>query len=502
MAGAGYVSSQNYLLFHTFTELFTIIVSFTIALIVYNTYKNINNAFIPIIGISYAFAGLFDLLHTLGYEGMGIFPDAGTNLGPQMWIVARYLDSFGMLLAGLSLVRPVRPRHVLIGYAVLAALALLAVFRWNVFPVCFEDGQGLTPFKIYSEYIISLVLAAGVVLLVHHKNQFHRNVYRLLLIFFVTSVCTELAFTFYTYMYGWQNMIGHLFKVTAYFFLYRAIVETSLKEPFNLLFFQLNQAYSKLEHYAAELAEKNSEITSFASIVSHDLRAPLINIKGFSRELQDSLELLTEKLQEARCNLSETSRGEVVRVLEQDVPEALQFIGSSVDRMDRMIAELLKLSRIGRREWHNESIDMKELVGAILQTFNHQIEQKNIQVDLGSLPQLTSDRLAMEQIIGNLLDNAIKYLEPARAGRIGIDCKENGDTFMFSVEDNGRGIAAEDTEKVFDVFRRAGKQDVAGEGMGLAYVKTLVRQMGGRVWCEAELGVGTRMSFAIPKNPE
>lgn len=499
LGGAGYVSTQNYLIFHTFTEMFTIIISFTIALIVLNSYRNLKNDFIPIIGISYAFAGLFDLLHTLAYEGMGIFPNFGTNLAPQMWIIARYLDGFGMLAAGISLYTTVKPRYILIGYTVISLLALLSAFEWKVFPICFVDGQGLTPFKIYSEYIISFLLITSVLLLMHHKGQFHSRVYRPLLSFFIISVFTELAFTFYNYMYGWQNMIGHLFKVTAFFYLYRAIVETSVREPFNLLFFQLNQAYNQLEHYAAELAEKNTEITNFTNIVSHDLRAPLINIKGFSQELDHSMVLLKKKLQSPIIQLEDGTRREVDMILEKDVPEALKFIGSSVVRMERMIGGLLELSRIGRREWHNERVDMNELVKGVSESLKHQIEQKHVHVELGSLPQLIGDRLAMEQIIGNLFDNAIKYLEPGRTGKISISCTEDEEKSMFTIQDNGRGIAAAEQEKIFEIFQRAGQRDVAGEGMGLAYVRTLVRNMGGRVWCESEFGLGTRMYFTVPK---
>lgn len=499
LAAVGYVSTLNYLIFHTFTELFTIIISFTIVLIVFNSYKNLKNDFIPILGISYACAGIFDLLHTLAYEGMGVFPDAGTNLAPQMWIIARYLDSFGMLVAGVSLSRTVKPRYFLIAYAALSLCALLSVFLWNNFPVCFIDGEGLTPFKIYSEYIISLILVASALLLMHHRTQFHPQVYRLLLVFFLTSICTELAFTFYEFMYGWQNMIGHLLKVTAFFFLYRAIIETSLKEPFNLLFYQLNQAYKQLEQIAAELKERNSEVTDFTNIVSHDLRSPLINIKGFSQELNQSVALLKQKLQDPALRLREGPDGEMEELLEKDLPESLQFIGAAVDRMERMIAELLKLSRIGRREWHYENVDMPALVNGVLQSLKHQIEQKHIQVETDAPPTLVTDRLAMEQIFGNLLDNAIKYLEPGRSGKIRISYKEEAEQFLFSIKDNGRGIAEADREKIFQIFRRSGRQDVPGEGMGLAYVKTLIRQLGGRVWCESALDAGTVMYFTVPR---
>ena len=498
LAVAGYVSTKNYLLFHTFSEFFTIIVSFAIVVIVYNNYKNLSDSFIPIIGIAYAFAGVFDLLHTLAYEGMGVFPDAGSGLGPQMWIIARFLDSFGMLLAGISLYKSINPRNVFIGFLVVSTVALLLVFYWDIFPVCFIDGQGLTPFKVYSEYVISLTLCISVVLLVHHKNHFHPRIFRLLLAFFILSVCTELTLTFYKYMYGWQNAIGHLFKVTAFFFLYRAIVETSLREPFNLLFFQLNQAYTRLEHFAAELAGKNTELIDFANTVSHDLKAPLINIKGFARELDYSIMELKTLLKNNAASLPESRRSDMERLLEQDIPEELLYIGSAIDRMDRMIAALLKLSRIGRREWNFEEIDMSEQVDGVLLSFKHQIERSNIKVVKGQLPLINNDRLAIEQVFGNLLDNAIKFLDPDRPGEIEISCLESGAEYVFCIQDSGRGIAPEDQQRIFEIFQRSGKENVPGEGMGLAYVKALIARMGGRVWCESELGVGTKICVAVP----
>jgi len=120
------------------------------------------------------------------------------------------------------------------------------------------------------------------------------------------------------------------------------------------------------------------------------------------------------------------------------------------------------------------------------------------EVTIGPLPDLVVDKAAAEQIFGNLLDNALKYLEPARSGKIEVTAEQNAGETIFTIRDNGRGIATEDTQKVFELFRRVGRQDVPGEGMGLTYVKTLVRRLGGRIWCESEPGVGSAFSFTIP----
>jgi signal transduction histidine kinase len=195
--------------------------------------------------------------------------------------------------------------------------------------------------------------------------------------------------------------------------------------------------------------------------------------------------------------MSEKQRAEVSTLLLEDVPEALSFIDASVTRMDHFINALLKLSRLGRRELHPGPVNMNALVQDTLETLAHQIEQRQVQVTVGPLPEVVADRTSMEQIMGNILNNAVLYLEPGRPGEIEITGERHRDEILFRIHDNGRGIAPEDMDKVFAPFRRAGKQDVPGEGMGLAYVQALVRRHDGRIWCESELGVGTTFAFSI-----
>jgi signal transduction histidine kinase len=166
--------------------------------------------------------------------------------------------------------------------------------------------------------------------------------------------------------------------------------------------------------------------------------------------------------------------------------------------MDNLINAVLKLSRAGRRNLNPETIMARDLVQNIVHSLAHQIESRNVAVIIDDLPTVVSDKTALEQIFGNLLDNAIKYLEPGRAGEIGISSERSDGEVVFHVRDNGRGMSREDIPRAFEIFRRVGKQDVPGEGMGLAYVKTLIRTLGGRIWCDSELGAGTTFSFTIP----
>jgi len=165
--------------------------------------------------------------------------------------------------------------------------------------------------------------------------------------------------------------------------------------------------------------------------------------------------------------------------------------------MDHLIRAILHLSRLGRRELHWERLDTLSLVQETVQTLTHQIAQRQAQVTVDPLPTVMADRTAMEQIMGNLLANAVAYLEPGRPGEIVVTGERHADVTVFTVRDNGRGIATDDIAKVFEPFRRVGRQDVPGEGMGLAYVRMLVRRHGGEIRCHSTLGVGTTFTFTL-----
>lgn len=263
----------------------------------------------------------------------------------------------------------------------------------------------------------------------------------------------------------------------------------------------LRQAHDELERRVLErtaaLQDANDEIRRFAYIVSHDLRAPLINLHGFASELRNACTVLSGAFPAVVAPLARHQGAEVTRVLEVDIPEALGFIETAVTRMGRLIDAILHLSRLGRRDLQCEPMATEALVYETLRTLAHQIAQRQVQVTVGPLPVVRADRLALAQIFGHLLANAVAYLEPGRPGEITITAEQHPGLTMFAVRDNGRGIATDEIPRVFEPFRRVGRQDVPGEGMGLAYVRTLVRRHGGDITCQSTPGVGTTFTFTI-----
>lgn len=249
-----------------------------------------------------------------------------------------------------------------------------------------------------------------------------------------------------------------------------------------------------------ELQRANDEIQRFAYIVSHDLRAPLVNVMGFTSEFEAGLASVAADLDRRPADGDDATAAEARRAVTEDMPEAIGFIRSSTTKMDRLINAILALSRQGSRTLTPEPISMQALLENVVASFHHRAGELGCTIDIAApLPSLVSDRLALEQVFGNLLDNAIKYLDPARPGRITIRGHAEEDRLTFEVADNGRGIAAQDHERIFELFRRSGVQDRPGEGIGLAYVRTLVRRLHGEVTVDSVPGQGSVFRISLPE---
>jgi signal transduction histidine kinase len=248
----------------------------------------------------------------------------------------------------------------------------------------------------------------------------------------------------------------------------------------------------------SELSRANDEIQRFAYIVSHDLRAPLVNIMGFTSELEVGVAALQRYVSEVEPDEAVTQAA--TTAADEDIPEAVRFIRTSTTKMDALINAVLKLSREGRRELRPQMVNLREVLTNAAASVQHQIDQAEGQIDIApKLPMIVSDRLALEQVFGNLIDNAVKYLSPNRPGRIAIEAEERRGRVLISVSDNGRGIAEQDYQRIFELFRRAGEQNQPGEGVGLAHVRALVRRLGGDITVQSRLGEGSTFRVDLPK---
>ena len=249
-----------------------------------------------------------------------------------------------------------------------------------------------------------------------------------------------------------------------------------------------------------QLAQKNEENETFVYSVSHDLRSPLVNLEGFSEELATSLRDLGKVLADDR--MPADIRARVSDLVEGGMAESVGFIRAAVTRLSRIIDALLRLSRAGRVEYRWEVVDVAGVVRRVADALHGTTAEKKAEVVVGELPPAWGDPTAVEQVFGNLVGNALNYLDPARPGRVevGTASSEDGRPTYF-VKDNGLGIPAPHLPRLFQAFQRLHANAAQGEGMGLVIIRRILERLGGTIRAESTAGEGTTFFVTLPAVP-
>jgi PAS domain S-box-containing protein len=341
------VSLYSYLLFHSLVEGFSIVIACSIFALLWNSRRIIDNPYLGIIGIAYLFVGGFDFLHTLAYKGMGVFPEHGANLATQLWIAGRYLQGISFVIAPLWMKRTVNYPVFLRVYFFVSAFLVFSIFALGIFPDCYLEGAGMTPFKVSSEYVISSSFGLAIVLLLVRRRDFDPRVLRLLCISLLLSVFSELTFTHYVDVYGFFNFLGHFFKVVAFYFFYKAVIQTGLVTPYNLLFRNLKQSEEALRQAHDELETRVKQRTAELTRTYEALKA-----EGFVRERTE------EALRDSEIQYSQVVESSLTGIyIDQD---------ARIVFCNQRFAEMFGYSReemIGLESWkivHPEDRDMTD----------------------------------------------------------------------------------------------------------------------------------------------
>jgi PAS domain S-box-containing protein len=274
LIGLYFTTWVNFLLFHSLAEVFSIVVAFSIFVIAWNSKRYIRNPYLLFVGIAYLFVALLDLLHALAYKGMPIFTGPH-DYATELWIAARYMESITLLLAFIFLrdERVPRANRVFTVYTVITGIIIAGIFYWKIFPICFVEGSGLTPFKKISEYLICAILFAAIFFLQKNREKFESKIFQCLLLSIICTIISELAFTFYISKYGFSNLIGHYFKIFSYLLIYEAIIKTGIERPYTLIFRDLDRANRELSRQTAELEATNKQVENDKRLLSAVMQA-------------------------------------------------------------------------------------------------------------------------------------------------------------------------------------------------------------------------------------
>lgn len=247
------------MLFHTFVELFSIVVAFAVFILAWNSRNMQDNRFLQLVGLSYIFIAGLDLLHTLTYKGMNLFAamDGGVEKfhANQFWVATRFIEAV-TLLVGLLLIKKrkkINADLVFLGYFLVTVLVSLSILVWDIFPVCFIEGVGQTPFKIYAEYAIIGLLFVTAILLYLRRQYFSNKIYSLILASVALTILSEFCFTLYISNYSTANELGHYAKLISFILIYKANIETAFINPTDVIFKNLKDSEEKYRTLAENL---------------------------------------------------------------------------------------------------------------------------------------------------------------------------------------------------------------------------------------------------------
>ena len=279
LIGLCLISHHNYLLFHVLVELFSIVIGVTLFIVAWNLRHTITNHYILFIGIAYLFVAVLDTFHTLSYKGMGVFAIDSANTATQLWIAARFLQGASLLAAPYFLKRKLNSEATVFLFTVFAALILGSIYLWNLFPACYIEGRGLTPFKIAGEYIISSILLMALIFLYKNRSHFDAVVLRWIGVSIIATIVSELAFTFYVGVYDISNLIGHFFKIIAFYLIYKAVIKMAFIKPYDLLFRDLILQRAALQE-EKKRAQSYLDVAGIIVVLNSDQTIAMINKSG------------------------------------------------------------------------------------------------------------------------------------------------------------------------------------------------------------------------------
>ena len=473
------LAQYSFLTFHTVAELFTIIIAFAMFSLAWATYDFSKNMFLLVIASGYLWIGGLDFLHMLTYKGMNLFIYDEGNTAVQFWLAARYLEALLLLSAPLLAQRSI-DKYILVMAFGAIAICLSIMVLLGYFPVSFVDGIGLSPFKIYSEYIINGIFALSLTSIYYFGRDISREDKILIATAILLTMSAEVSFTFYTSIHDISNLVGHIFKLFSFWLIFHAIILSNLKKPYA----DLNENRKNLQAALINAEKANEAKSAFLANMSHDLRTPLNAIIGFSDMMRtNALGPLGSPHYEGYAN---------------DIYDSGIHLVSMID-------DMLDISRIetGKYKLEDEVLNIPELINVSFAPLAKMAETANQSLSIKKSAdnlRLLSVKKALVQMFTNILSNAIEITQDGGAIEFFVTLDEHGG-ILVTITSVGREMSDMEIERALKPFEQLDSTHAKnhhGTGLGLYLCVKFMEIMGGRLELYSVAGQGSTVVLHFP----
>ncbi|MFO8020429.1 MAG: MASE3 domain-containing protein [Promethearchaeia archaeon] len=459
LIGVSLTRLHNYLLFHTIVESYSIFIALVIFIFAWTTRKEIDNSFFLVLSISSMFVAILDFIHTLVFPGMNIITGSNTNLASQFWIATRFLQVFSILGSIWAINKKVRPNLLMLIYSLITSVLIIMIFS-GFFPVTYSESTGLTPFKITSEYIIILIILVAIFLIYYFRNQFEKNIYYLIEGFLVTLIISEFSFTLYLSAYELPNLMGHIFKIVAFYFLYKSIIQIGLKNPVQLLFRKLNLSKIKFEN-------AYNRANFLMNLIAHDINN-ILQVIQFGVENSKNI-----------VNSSDKNKS---------LEESLQLIENQVRDGSKLVKNVINLSKLEDKDIIIKKVEINQILEEKVAQVMKRYQDRDLTIKIKATNEhmyaYANDLLG--EVFDNLLVNAIKHNRDMKLEiliRVTRDQRKDKSYIKIEFIDNGKGIEDSRKETLFKGDLTP-KESIHGMGLGLSLVKRIIDLFKGKIWIE------------------
>jgi len=504
-----FLSKMNYLLYHTIAELFSIIVAYSVFILAWNSKVHFKGHFLLLIGISYLFIGTLDLFHALSYKGMNIFSDKSSQPPTALWISARYMEAVTMLISFSFLNKRINTAITFIIYLTVTSLIFFFIFYTNSFPLMFSESGGLTDAKVISEYVICAIIICSLIVLYKNKKHFDPSVFGNIMTAYILTILTELTFTFYTSVYGHFNLLGHIFKILSFYYIYKAIIVTGYRHPYNLIFHQLGIKTKELESLNSNLEKrvddeverrqhqeqlmmqqaKMAAVGEMMTMVTHQWKEPLHALSLVMEEMKNAVDnkIFTEERQYMTLKLLDKVHNNMTDSMET-------FTGIMHPSKEKKYFSVFTAFE-----------DAIKITEQYIYRYNIKIE-KELCEGMENREQCYAFGFPNEfrHVLINLISNAKDAIVERQKNesldftpKIKISLKQDGDFAVMTVKDNGIGIKQEIIDQIFKPFMTS-KTLEKGSGLGLYMSKIIVEEnMNGTIEASS-LEQGAQIMIKVP----